>query len=85
MEIRSENLLTTRSHYRTIFGCDLCGITWVTPAVECTLEQIFWMNTKMQCPSCTACEYHEDAHLKVPPEVLKIEEVGNEFSLIAQF
>lgn len=84
-----DDILSLISHklatYRTVFACNLCQIAWITPTVETTLEQIFEMNQAMNCPMCTACAHHEDPYLRVAPEVLKIQEVGNEYALIAQF
>ena len=73
------------SHYRTIFGCSLCQIAWVSPVVETTLEEIFAMNQEVFCPHCSACAHHEDPYLRTAPEILKIQEVGNDFAIIAQF
>jgi len=85
MESRSMNLLRSWSLYRTIFRCDLCGVTWVSPIVETTAEDIFEMNTGVSCPHCTACALHKDPSLRVPIVILEIQNLGNEFSLIAQF
>ena len=71
--------------YRTVFACNLCQIAWMSPTVETTLEEIFEMNQAVFCPRCSACAHHEDPYLRVAPEVLKIQEVGNEFTIIAQF
>lgn len=85
MESRSVNPLTTISQYRIVYGCDLCGVAWVSPIVETTLENVFEMNQAVFCPRCTACRHHEDPSLRVPPDVLKVQDLDNEFSLIAQF
>jgi len=73
------------AHYRTAFACNLCQIAWVSPVVETTLEQIFEMNTLVFCPRCSASANHSDPYLRFPPEVLKIQDVENEFAIIAQF
>jgi transcription elongation factor Elf1 len=73
------------AQYRTTFGCELCNIAWVSPTIECTLEEIFEMNTRMFCPRCSASAEHEDPYLRLAPEILNIQDVGNEFAIIVQF
>lgn len=73
------------AQYRTVFGCGQCKIAWVSPIVECTLEEIFEMNQQVFCPRCSANAEHEDPYLRFSPEVIKIQEIGNEFAIIAQF
>lgn len=71
--------------YRTVFGCNLCEIAWVSPTVRESIETVWEMNKKVFCPQCTACGHHEEPSLRFAPEVLRIEEVGNEFAIIQQF
>lgn len=85
MESRSVNLLSSWSAYRTTFRCQLCGLAFASPIVEQTLEQIFYVNTRVICPHCTACAHHENPNLRVPIVILKVEDIDNEFALIAQF
>ncbi len=73
------------AHYRTVFACNLCQIAWVSPIVETTLENIFDMNRQVFCPRCSAHADHEDPYLRFSPEVVKIQDVENEFAIIAQF
>lgn len=78
-------MLNEIKEYRTVFGCDLCQIAWVSPAIKETIETIWEMNKRVFCPQCTACGHHEDPSLRVAPTVLRIVDVGNEFSIIQQF
>jgi hypothetical protein len=73
------------AQYRTVFACHLCQISWAGPVVETTLENIFDMNQQVFCPRCSASAHHEDPYLRFAPEVLNIQDVENEFAIIAQF
>jgi len=78
-------MLNEIREYRTVFGCSLCEIAWVSPAVKESIQIIWEMNKKVFCPRCSACGHHEEPSLRLTPEVLRIEEVGNEFTIIQQF
>jgi len=77
--------LTTEKRYQVILGCDLCGIAWSSPEITTTLETLFKMNEKALCPGCSATQLHDDPYLQVPPVVLKISDLDNEFAIISQF
>lgn len=81
----NSTLIDTRiAPYRTLFGCPICQIAWVSPVVETTLEELFEMNSAVFCPHCSANAHHENPYLRTAPEILKIQEVGNDYTLIAQ-
>lgn len=77
--------MKTVGKYQVVLGCDLCEIAWVSPEIEQSLETVFVMNTRALCPECGATALHDSPELQVPPIVLKIIDVNNEFAIITQF
>ncbi|MCK5292830.1 MAG: hypothetical protein KAR39_12545 [Thermoplasmata archaeon] len=77
--------MKTVRKYQVILGCDPCGIAWVSPEIEQSLETVFAMNKRALCPECGATALHDSPELQIPPTVLKIIDLNNEFAIITQF